>query len=144
MQATLNPAQHGKKPIKVLLLTSTSQIEKIKSWVFEAINKFGNLEVLVSTQKNIENVESLVKNTGRPFVVLVDLTHEGRVIGGSGHRWKDILEESLGKITDALEMDDELSLWYLSNYELSTLRLGKDRPKLFEELERVLSYLNGR
>lgn len=145
-----NPISHvaiyGEGPIKILLLVDPENLDTISSLVSEVISNFSRLEVVVSAEKSITAIEDLVKEQGRPFVVLIDLTQQDILIGGSGHRWKEILEESLSKseVENATQLDDELSLWYLSTYELSTLRLGKNRPALREELKKIFSYLNGR
>lgn len=142
----LQPTAYGEGPIKVLLLVDPQNLNTISSWVSGLISNFTRIEVLMSAEKSITATENFVKKQGRPFVVLIDLTQQGMLIGGSGHRWKEILEESLLKLEmeNATQLDDELSLWYLSKYELSTLRLGKNRPALQEELKKIFSYLNGR
>lgn len=142
----LQATAYGEGPIKTLLLVDPQNLNTISSWISEVISNFTRLEIVVSAEKGITAIEDLVKEQGRPFVVVIDLTQQNILIGGSGHRWKEILEESLSKseMENATQLDDKLSLWYLSKYELSTLRLGKNRPALQEELKKIFSYLNGR
>lgn len=137
---------YGTGPIAVLLLLDITWGQKIEPLIADVIKKLPNITLVVCYNQELEPLQKFIQEQERPFTIIIDLSRQGNTLGGDGPLWQDVIKRSIGKgaVDEASQQQDALSSWYSINFELSTVRIGKDRATRIEDLYKILLYLNGK